>query len=38
MHDLVAYIDRCPVFLERQLDDLDGPIDAGTEPARSREK
>ena len=24
--------------LERQLDDLDGPIDAGTEPARSREK
>jgi hypothetical protein len=38
MHDLVAHIDWGPILFERKLDDLDGPINAGTEPARRREK
>jgi hypothetical protein len=32
--DLVADIDRRAVLLERQLDDLDRPVDAGAEAAR----
>ena len=38
MHDLVTHVDRSPVLFERELDDLDGPIDAGAESARSRQK
>ena len=32
--DLVAHIDRRAIFLERQLDDADGPLDARAEAAR----
>ena len=32
--DLVAHIDRRPVFLQRPLDDLDRALDAGAETAR----
>ena len=32
MHDLVAHIDRRTELDDRLLDDLDRPIDAGTEP------
>ena len=32
--DLVAHIDGRPVLLQRQLDDLDGAVDAGAEAAR----
>ncbi len=32
--DLVADIDRRAIFLERQDNDLDGAIDAGTETSR----
>ncbi len=38
VNDLVAYVDGRPVFLERKLDDLDGPVDAGTKAARSCEQ
>ena len=34
VHDLVAHIDRRAPFLQRHLDDLDGPVDAGAEAAR----
>ena len=34
VHDLVADIDRRAVFLERALDDLDRPLDAGAEASR----
>ena len=33
--DLVAYVDGCPELLQRQLDDLDGAVDTGTEATRS---
>ena len=36
--DLVAHVDRRPEPLERQLDDLDGAVDAGAEAARSRDQ
>ena len=36
--DLVADIDRRPEFLERQLDDLDRPVDAGAEAARAHSR
>ncbi len=32
--DLVAHVDGCAETLERELDDLDGAIDAGAESAR----
>ena len=35
VHDLVPYEDRCPPFGQRLLHDLDGPVDAGAESARS---
>ena len=31
VHDLVTHIDRRAVFLQRPLDDLDRPLDAGAE-------
>ena len=34
--DLVAHVDRCAETLERELDDLDRTIDAGTESAWGR--
>ena len=34
VHDLVAHIDRLAVFLERPLDDVDRPHDAGAKAAR----
>ncbi len=34
VHDLVPHIDRGAEFLERPLDDLDRPLDAGAEAAR----
>ncbi len=37
MDDLVAHIDRRAIFGERQLDDLDGTVDAGAKAARRRE-
>ena len=37
VHDLVAHIDRRAPFLERHLDDLDRPVDAGAEAARRGE-
>ena len=37
VHDLMAHVDRRAVHCERALDDLDRPIDAGTETARLRE-
>ena len=36
--DFVAHVDRRAVQLDRALDDFDGPIDAGTEPARLRQQ
>ena len=33
--DLVAHVDGRPELLQRQLDDLDGAVDAGAEAARS---
>ena len=33
VHDLVAHVDGGAEVLERPLDDLDGPIDSGTEAA-----
>ncbi len=38
VHDLVAHVDRRPEFLQRQLDDLDRPVDAGAEAARAAEQ
>ena len=38
MHDLVAHIDGRAVAFERELDDLDGPLDAGAEAARAAEE
>ena len=37
VHDLVADIDRRAPLLERHLDDLDRPVDAGAEAARRGE-
>ena len=37
VHDLVADVDRRAPFLERHLDDLDRPVDAGAEAARRGE-
>ena len=34
VHDLVAHIDRRAIFLQRQHDDLDRPVDAGAKAAR----
>ena len=34
VHDLVAHKDGCPPFLQRHLDDLDGTVHTGAEPAR----
>ena len=34
MHDFMAHIDRCLVFFECSLDDLDGANDAGTKSTR----
>ena len=34
VHDLVADIDGRAIFLQRKNDDLDSPVDAGTEAAR----
>ena len=34
VHDLVAHVDRRPVFIERAFDDLDRAHDAGAKPAR----
>lgn len=31
--DLVTYVDRGPKLLECKLDDLDGPVHAGTKSA-----
>ncbi len=36
VHDLMAHVDGGPVFGQRQLDDLDGTLDARAESARSR--
>ena len=33
VHDFVTHIDRRAVFLQRALDDLDGPLHAGAEAA-----
>ena len=33
VHDFVTHIDRRAVFLQRPLDDLDRPLDAGAEAA-----
>jgi hypothetical protein len=38
MDDLVAHIDRRPEPLERELDDLDRPVDAGAKAARRRDQ
>ena len=38
VHDLVADIDRRAVLSQRQLDDLDGAVDAGAEAARAAEE
>ena len=38
VHDGVAHIDRRAIFLERQLDDLDGAVDAGAKAARGAEQ
>lgn len=35
MHDLMADIDRCTIFLQRQHDDLDRPVDTGAKAART---
>ena len=34
MDDLMAHIDRRPVFFERALDDLDRPFDPGAKSSR----
>ena len=34
VHDLLAHVDRLALQLERALDDLDGPLDAGAERPR----
>ena len=34
VHDLVAHVDRRAELAQRALDDLDGPVHAGTEAAR----
>ena len=36
--DLVAHIDGRSELLQRQFDDLDGAVDAGTEAARCRQQ
>jgi hypothetical protein len=36
--DLVAHIDRRAVLGDGALDDLDGPLDSGAEPARARKQ
>ena len=36
--DLVAHIHRRAELLQRQLDDLDRPVDAGAETAGSRQQ
>ena len=38
VHDLVADIDRRTVFLERPLDDFDGPVDSGAKSAGGRDQ
>ena len=38
VHDLVAHIDGRAELLQRQLDDLDRPVDAGAEAARGRQQ
>ena len=38
VHDLVAHVDRRSELLQRQLDDLDGAVDAGAEAARGRQQ
>jgi hypothetical protein len=38
MHDLVPDIDRCAIFLQRDLDDLDRPVDTGAKAAWARQK
>ena len=37
VHDLMAHVDGGAVLGERQLDDLDGPVDARAEAARRRQ-
>ena len=37
MDDVMAHIDGRAIFGERELDDLDRPIDAGAKAARRRE-
>ena len=34
VHDLVAHIDRRPVFVQRALDNVDGALDSGAETPR----
>ena len=34
VHDLVAHVDRRTELAQRPLDDLDGPVDAGTDAPR----
>ena len=36
VNDLVAHVDGGAIFGQSQFDDLDGPVDAGAEPARGR--
>ncbi len=38
MDDFVTHVNRRAVQLDRAFDDLDSPIDAGTEPARLRQQ
>lgn len=38
VHDRVPHIDRRAILLERQLDDLDGPVHSGAETARRAER
>ena len=35
--NLVAHIDRCAPFQQRQFDDLDGAVDTGAKAARGGE-
>ena len=38
VHDLVAHVDRRPVVVEDQVDDLDGVGNAGAEASRTRDQ
>ena len=38
VHDLVAHVHGRPELVQRQLDDLDRPVDPGTKAARSRQQ